>query len=47
MNSQIFLKEDRGLKNLGWLKSNFTFSFSDFYDPTKSAFGTLVAFNDD
>ncbi len=47
MKTQLFLKEERGLKDIGWLKSNFNFSFSDFYDPTKSAFGTLLAFNDD
>lgn len=47
MKSHLFLKEERGLKDIGWLKSNFCFSFSDFYDPTKIAFGTLIAFNDD
>ena len=47
MKTQLFLREDWGLKDIGWLKSNFNFSFSDYYDPTKSAFGTLVAFNDD
>lgn len=47
MKSQLFLKGERGLKDIGWLRSNFYFSFSDFYDPTKSAFGTLIAFNDD
>jgi redox-sensitive bicupin YhaK (pirin superfamily) len=47
MKSQLFLKADRGLKDIGWLKSNFYFSFSDYYNPVKSAFGTLVAFNDD
>lgn len=47
MKSQLFLKEERGLKDIGWLKSNFCFSFSDFYDPTKIAFGSLLVFNDD
>ncbi len=47
MKSEIFAQSQRGLKNIGWLKSNFYFSFSDFYHPLKSAFGTLVAFNDD
>lgn len=47
MKSTIFRKEQRGVKNIGWLKSHFYFSFSDYCDPTKSAFGTLVAFNDD
>jgi quercetin 2,3-dioxygenase len=47
MQSQIFSSEDRGTKNIGWLKSNFVFSFSNYYHPLKAAFGTLVAFNDD
>ncbi|MCS3795433.1 pirin family protein [Niastella sp. OAS944] len=47
MNFHRFNKEDRGIKDIGWLKSNFYFSFSDYYHPLKSAFGTLVAFNDD
>ena len=47
MQTHIFPARDRGKKNIGWLKSNFVFSFSDYYDPLKSAFGTLVAFNDD
>lgn len=47
MKSQVFRKTERGIKDIGWLKSNFYFSFSDYYNPLKSAFGTLVAFNDD
>jgi len=43
----IFSTKDRGAKNIGWLKSNFVFSFSNYYNPVISAFGTLVAFNDD
>ena len=47
MQTQYFPAKDRGTKDGGWLKSNFFFSFSDYADPVKSAFGTLVAFNDD
>ncbi len=47
MKSQIFRRSERGIKDIGWLKSNFNFSFSDYYNPAKSAFGTLVTFNDD
>jgi redox-sensitive bicupin YhaK (pirin superfamily) len=47
MKSKYFPASERGVKNQGWLRSNFFFAFSDFADPTKSAFGTLVAFNDD
>ena len=47
MQTQYFPASERGKKNIGWLKSNFFFSFSDYYHPMKSAFGTLFAFNDD
>jgi redox-sensitive bicupin YhaK (pirin superfamily) len=47
MSTQLFPASERGTKDIGWLKSNFFFSFSDYYHPLKSAFGTLVAFNDD
>jgi hypothetical protein len=47
MQTHYFRADERGQKDIGWLKSNFTFSFSDYCDPTKSAFGTLFAFNDD
>ena len=47
MQTQYFPAKERGTKDGGWLKSNFFFSFSDYADPVKSAFGTLVAFNDD
>jgi redox-sensitive bicupin YhaK (pirin superfamily) len=47
MKSHVFKREERGVKDIGWLRSNFYFSFSDYYYPLKSAFGTLVAFNDD
>jgi len=47
MQYRLFPAAERGKKSSDWLKSNFFFSFSDYYDPTKSAFGTLFAFNDD
>jgi redox-sensitive bicupin YhaK (pirin superfamily) len=47
MKSQIFEKSERGIKDIGWLRSNFYFSFSDYFNPIRSAFGSLVAFNDD
>lgn len=47
MDKLFFPANQRGKKNIGWLKSNFNFSFSDYFNPTQSAFGTLVAFNDD
>lgn len=47
MRTKLFPAAERGTKNIGWLQSNFFFSFSDYQEPTKSAFGTLFAFNDD
>jgi redox-sensitive bicupin YhaK (pirin superfamily) len=47
MKTILFPAAERGIKDIGWLRSNFVFSFSDYYDPSKSAFGTLLAFNDD
>lgn len=47
MRTQHFPAAGRGTKNIGWLKSNFFFSFSDFGDPSRSSFGTMQAFNDD
>lgn len=47
MKTHFFSAMERGIKNIGWLKSNFFFSFSSYCEPLKSAFGTLVAFNDD
>lgn len=42
MKQHKFPAEERGTKDIGWLKSKFCFSFSDFTDPTKSAFGTFI-----
>ncbi|MPR37262.1 pirin family protein [Salmonirosea aquatica] len=47
MKTKIFAAEQRGQKNIGWLISNFTFSFSSYYDPERAGFGLLRTFNDD
>ncbi|MCU0423424.1 MAG: pirin family protein [Bacteroidia bacterium] len=47
MKNRIFKKSARGVKDIGWLTSNFTFSFSSYTDPTKNGFGLLRVFNDD
>lgn len=47
MQTLLFPAAERGRKDIGWLRSNFFFSFSDFAQPAKSSFGTLFAFNDD
>lgn len=38
---------ERGHSDLGWLKSNFSFSFGPWYNPEKVHFGTLRVLNDD
>lgn len=47
MKSIVVTPEQRGIKDQGWLKSNFTFSFSNYYNPVQKGFGLLHTFNDD
>ncbi len=47
MKYTIFKSSERGLKDIGWLKSNFTFSFSSYANPMRNGFGLLKVFNDD
>gem|GEM_PF-6455823 len=42
-----FKAGERGVKNIGWLVSNFTFSFSSYANPNRNGFGLLKVFNDD
>lgn len=47
MNTTVFRAKDRGHGDFGWLKPNYYFSFSRYYDPTKERFGLLRVLNDD
>ncbi|HMP94248.1 MAG TPA: pirin family protein, partial [Phnomibacter sp.] len=47
MKHQFFKASERGVKDIGWLKSNFTFSFSSYANPLRNGFGLLRVFNDD
>lgn len=47
MKTIIHRAEDRGKDNYGWLDTNYSFSFSQYYDPDKMGFGMLRVLNDD
>lgn len=47
MKIKHFKAEERGTKDLGWLKSSFTFSYGTYAQPDRRSFGLLSAFNDD
>ena len=47
MQHVIYRKENRGKKDVGWLQSNFSFSFSTYQNPVNNGFGLLKTFNDD
>ncbi|MCS7459337.1 pirin family protein [Paenibacillus doosanensis] len=44
---QVYPASSRYSADHGWLQSNFSFSFGDYYDPDNTEFGPLVVFNDD
>jgi redox-sensitive bicupin YhaK (pirin superfamily) len=47
MNTVIHKAATRGNANHGWLNSNHTFSFANYYDPSRMNFGVLRVLNDD
>jgi redox-sensitive bicupin YhaK (pirin superfamily) len=47
MKKELIAADSRGRANHGWLRSNFSFSFSHYYDPERVHFGMLRVLNDD
>ncbi len=47
MKKTIHKAADRGKANYGWLDANYSFSFSNYYDPEKMNFGALRVLNND
>jgi len=43
----IHRSKERGVAELGWLHSRFSFSFADYYNPHRMGFGALRVINDD
>lgn len=47
MSYYIHRAEERGRSELGWLSSRFSFSFAEYHNPQRMAFGALRVINDD
>jgi redox-sensitive bicupin YhaK (pirin superfamily) len=47
MKTIIYKAADRGSADYGWLKPNYYFSFSQYYNPERVHFGLLRVLNDD
>jgi quercetin 2,3-dioxygenase len=47
MQTIIHKAGTRGKADYGWLKTNYTFSFANYYDPARVHFGVLRVLNDD
>ncbi len=47
MKTVIHRADERGVGEHGWLSTRYSFSFADWYEPTRMGFGTLRVINDD
>ncbi len=47
METVLHRAEDRGRGDYSWLATRYSFSFADWYDPTRMGFGALRVINDD
>ena len=47
MSKLIHLSDERGLSELGWLHSRFSFSFAEYHNRKRMGFGALRVINDD
>ena len=47
MKTQIYPAGSRGSAEHGWLHTRFSFSFAEYYDPSRVHFGMLRVLNDD
>lgn len=44
---EVYKNESRGQADHGWLKTHYTFSFANYYNPSRMGFGALRVINDD
>jgi redox-sensitive bicupin YhaK (pirin superfamily) len=47
MQYTVHKSNSRGSADYGWLKTNYSFSFAEYYDENRMGFGTLRVLNDD
>ena len=47
MKMNIHKSEERGKADMGWLKTAYSFSFSNYHNPKRMGFGALRVLNDD
>ena len=47
MKKNLYPASTRGTADYGWLQANYSFSFSNYFDPSRIQFGALRVLNDD